>query len=61
MSEQRSEQEVLMDAAALYRLPEKDRKDPGALAEVREVLSELHDIGSPVCIEAARRLSRRFL
>lgn len=57
----RSEPEVLCDAASLIKLDAEARQNPDARSEVHEVLLELHEIGTPACLEAARRLARRFL
>ena len=57
----RSEPELLLDAKTLV---EKHALggigQPGMLEDVRDLLSELHGIGSSACEEAARRVSRAF-
>ena len=57
----RSEPEAICDAASLIALSEEDKKLPEVRADVHELLIELHDIGTPACLEAARRLARRYV
>ena len=56
-----SEVELICDAANLMRLPEEDKRSDEVRADVHDLLLELHEIGTPACLEAARRLARRFV
>lgn len=57
----RCESEALIDAKYLIQQAEqKGIGQPGMLGDVVELLNDLHDLGSPACLEAARRVSRAF-
>ena len=57
----RSEPEALLDAQALVRLAEEySIAEPGMMEEVRDLLVDLYQIGTPTCLEAARIVSRKF-
>lgn len=57
----RSEPELLLDAQSLIKHAGRSGiGQPGMMEEVRDILVELHRNGSTVCLEAARRVCRRF-
>lgn len=57
----RCESEALIDAKWLIaQAEERGIGQPGMLGDVVDLLDDLHAIGSPACLEAARRVSRAF-